>query len=37
MTPRTLIHTALLMAVIATVGVVVMDRASAAEPQIPGV
>jgi pilus assembly protein CpaC len=37
MTPRTLIHTALLMAVIAGVGVVAMDRASAAEPQIPGV
>ena len=37
MTPRTLIHTALLMAVIAAVGVVVMDRASAAQPQIPGV
>jgi pilus assembly protein CpaC len=37
MTPRTLIHTALLIAVIAAVGVVVMDRASVAEPQIPGV
>ncbi len=37
MTPRTLIHTALLMAVIAAVGVVVMDRAPAAERQIPGV
>ena len=32
MTPRTLIHTALLMAVIAAVGVVAMDRAPAAEP-----
>ena len=37
MTPRTLIHTALLMAAIAAVGVVAMDRASAAERQIPGV
>ena len=37
MTPRTLIYTALLMAVIAGVGVVAMDRASAAEPHIPGV
>ncbi len=32
MTPRALIRTALLMAVVAVVGVVVMDRASAAEP-----
>ena len=31
MTPRTLIHTVLLMAVMAAVGLVVMDRASAAE------
>jgi pilus assembly protein CpaC len=37
MTPRTLIHIALLMAVIAAVGVVAMDCAPAAEPQIPGV
>ena len=37
MTPRTLIHTALLMAVIAAVGAVVMDPTSAAERQIPGV
>ena len=37
MTPRTLIHTVLLVAVMAAVGFVVMDRASAAEPQIPGV
>ena len=35
MTPRTPIHTALLMAVIAAVGVVAMDRAPAAEPNIP--
>jgi len=35
MTPRTLIHTVLLMAVMAAVGVVVMGRASAAERQIP--
>ncbi len=37
MPPRTLVYTALLMAVLAAVGVVVMDRASAAERQIPGV
>jgi pilus assembly protein CpaC len=37
MPPRTLIHTALLMAVISAIGVVVMDRTSAAERQIPGV
>ncbi len=37
MTPRTLFHTALLMAVIAAAGVVVTDRASAAQPQIPSV
>ena len=37
MTPRTLVYTALLMAVIAAAGVVVMDRASAAQRQIPGV
>ena len=37
MTPRALIRTALLMAAIAAVGVVVMDRALAAEPEIPGV
>jgi pilus assembly protein CpaC len=37
MTPRTLIHSALLMAVIAVAGVVVMGHASAAERQIPGV
>ena len=37
MTPRTLIHTALLMAVIAALGVVAMDRAWAAEPHISGV
>ena len=37
MPPRTLVYTALLMAVIAAAGVVVMDRASAAQPQIPGV
>jgi len=34
---RTLVYTALLMAVTAAAGVVVMDRASAAQPQIPGV
>ena len=37
MMPRTLIHTALLMAVIAAVGIVAMARAPAAERQIPGV
>ena len=37
MTPRTLVYTALLMAVIAAAGVVVMDGASAAQPQIPSV
>jgi len=37
MKPRTLIHTALLIAVMTAVGVVVIGRASAAEPQIPGV
>jgi pilus assembly protein CpaC len=37
MKPGTLIYTALLIAVMAAVGVVVMGRASAAERQIPGV
>jgi len=37
MMPRTLIHTALLMAMIAAVGIVAMARAPAAERQIPGV
>jgi len=37
MTPRVQVHTALLIAVISAIGVVVMDRASAAQPQIPGV
>ena len=34
MTPRTLVHTALLMAAIVAVGAVVMDRASAAECEL---
>ncbi len=37
MTPRTLFHTALLMAVMAAVGVAVIGLASAAESDIPGV
>jgi pilus assembly protein CpaC len=37
MPPRTLIRTALLMAVIATVGIVAIVRAPAAERQVPGV
>ncbi len=37
MTPRALIRTALLMAVIAAVGIVAVVRAPAAEPEIPGV